>query len=100
MLTVFDIADYFISKNHLNYNDEVKYDYITNMKLQKLVYYAQGVYTGIVETPLFKETIEAWTYGPISPDLYHKFKIFENKPITWPDYCPEKMAKLSARAFC
>lgn len=50
---------------------------ISNMKLQKLVYFAQGFYAAFNNgQALFEEEIEAWKYGPVIPDLYHKFKIY------------------------
>jgi uncharacterized phage-associated protein len=53
-------------------------DLITNLKLQKLLYYAQAFY--MVENngePLFSDDIEAWKYGPVVRTVYDKYKIFE-----------------------
>ena len=69
MLTCFDVADYFLSKT-----DEEAGDVISNLKLQKLVYYAQGFTLAVTGKPLFNEEIEAWQHGPVVPDLYHKYK--------------------------
>lgn len=69
MLTCFDVADYFLSKS-----DEEIGDLISNLKLQKLVYYAQGFSLAINDIPLFEEEIEAWFHGPVVPALYHKYK--------------------------
>ena len=44
------------------------------MKIQKLLYYAQGEHLGRYGTPLFAEEIQAWTYGPVQPDVYHAMK--------------------------
>jgi uncharacterized phage-associated protein len=50
---------------------------ISNMKLQKLAYFAQGFYAAFSDgQALFEDEIEAWKYGPVIPDLYHKFKIY------------------------
>lgn len=49
-------------------------DRITNLKLQKLVYYAQAWYLANYKKPLIKEDFEAWVHGPVNPDLYHIFK--------------------------
>lgn len=54
---------------------------ITPMKLQKLVYYAQGWYAGYTSKPLINETIEAWQYGPVVSSLYHEFKQFGSSVI-------------------
>lgn len=55
---------------------------ITNLKLQKLVYFAQGWSLAMQEHPLFEEEIQAWTYGPVIPELYAVAKKYGNKPIT------------------
>jgi uncharacterized phage-associated protein len=47
---------------------------LTNMKLQKLLYYAQGRYLAETEKPLFDDEIEAWSHGPVVPSVYHAFK--------------------------
>ncbi|MDR0990423.1 MAG: DUF4065 domain-containing protein [Propionibacteriaceae bacterium] len=47
---------------------------ITNMKLQKLLYYAQGHYLAEYDLPLFNESIRAWAHGPVVPDVYHHYK--------------------------
>lgn len=50
---------------------------ISNMKLQKLLYLAQGIHLALkADTPLFNDSIEAWKYGPVIPSVYHKFKIY------------------------
>jgi uncharacterized phage-associated protein len=54
---------------------------LSQMKLQKLVYFAQGWHLGIRKTPLFEEPIQAWKYGPVVPSLYREFKNFGNAPI-------------------
>lgn len=47
---------------------------VTNLKLQKLVYFVQGFALATLEHPLFHEEIQAWTYGPVIPALYHRLK--------------------------
>ena len=69
MLTCFDVAGYFLSKT-----DEDASDAISNLKLQKLVYYAQGFCLAMYGRPLFQESIEAWQHGPVCTALYHKYK--------------------------
>ena len=64
-----DVANYFLAKN-VGTDD----DGISNLKLQKLVYYAQGFHMAITGTPLFGESIQAWAHGPVVPALYHEFK--------------------------
>ena len=80
MLNVFDVANYFIAKSNL---DE---DCVTHLKLQKLVYYAQGFHLALFHTPLFSESIEAWEHGPVVPTLYAKYSAKGNQPITETDH--------------
>lgn len=55
---------------------------ITPMKLQKLLYMAQGIHLATYDKPLLNEPIQAWSYGPVVPDVYHSFKQWGNTPIT------------------
>jgi len=71
MASVFDVASYILSKADLDEGDG-----ITHLKLQKLVYYAQGFSVVLLGRPLFPETIEAWTHGPVVPELYNKYRHF------------------------
>lgn len=69
MLSAHDVARYFLSLT-----DEEAGDAISNLKLQKLLYYAQGFNLALSAEPLFNETLEAWTHGPVVPDIYHQYK--------------------------
>jgi uncharacterized phage-associated protein len=70
---------------------------LTNLKLQKLLYYAQGHHFAMYGNPLFRDDIQAWSHGPVVPDVYHSFKHFgsgaislaENDPFGWDDVDPE-----------
>lgn len=73
--TVDAIVDYFI------YVANDTGSFISNLKLQKLVYYAQAWHLGIYDTPLFDDDFEAWVHGPVIPLLFHKYKEFGWKPI-------------------
>lgn len=48
-------------------------DYISNLKLQKLCYYALGFYLAITGKRLFDNDIEAWQHGPVVRELYNKY---------------------------
>ena len=56
--------------------------FVTQMKLQKLVYFAQGYHLARFGTSLLKENFEAWTYGPVVPEIYQGFKLYGSKFIT------------------
>jgi len=70
------IANHFISLAH------AKGENLTQMKLQKLVYFAHGWTLGIVSSPLIDELVQAWSYGPVIFSLYKEFREFGSDPIT------------------
>ena len=80
MLTSKEVAEYFLAQT-----DEEAGDLISNMKVQKLVYYAQGFHLALCGTPLFDEEIEAWMHGPVVPGLYQEYKKYGNGSIPLPD---------------
>ena len=73
MITSLDVANYFLSLN--DYKD------LTNLKLQKMIYYAYGWHLALYEAPLFEEQFEAWDYGPVIPSLYQAFKKYKDRPV-------------------
>lgn len=56
--------------------------YLTPMQILKLVYIAHGWSYGFFNKPLIDDTIEAWKYGPIIPELYQAIKKYGNTEIT------------------
>lgn len=76
MTSVNQVAAYFLMKV-----DEEFGEGITNLKMQKLVYYAQAFHLALFGIPLFEEKIEAWQHGPVVPELYHALKKYESSPI-------------------
>jgi uncharacterized phage-associated protein len=71
MANVFNVAKYFLNKSIPGTPLA-----ITHLKLQKLVYYAQGWNLAINGKSLFQEEIRAWEHGPVVPDLYTEFRRF------------------------
>ena len=49
-------------------------DNLTNLKLQKLLYYEQGYHLAAFNAPLFDEAVEAWMYGPVVPVAYDYYQ--------------------------
>lgn len=76
MIPAIDAAKYLLSLS-----DEDAGDNMSNLKLQKLLYYAQGVHLAIHGKPLFHEQIEAWKHGPVVPPVYHSLKHFGSGPV-------------------
>lgn len=54
---------------------------ITNLKLQKLLYYAQGWHLVFYDRPLFGDKIEAWIRGPVVPIIYHQYQGYRYRSI-------------------
>lgn len=81
---------YYKAENVANYlvflasqeNQEKEREGITNLKLQKILYFAQAYYLAKLGKPLFNEELKAWEYGPVVREVYNKFKQNKNKPIT------------------
>ena len=76
MIKALDVANFFVNLYRNSGNND-----ITNLKLNKLVYIAQGCYLARYGKPLFAEEIEAWKYGPVIPSVYAAFRIYGNNVI-------------------
>lgn len=75
MYSVIDVAKYIIlyCKQH-GYS-------ISNLKLQKLLYFVQAQFLVTLGRPAFNEEIEAWDFGPVVPEAYQHFKIWGSAEI-------------------
>lgn len=69
MATIFDVANYFRWKTDYEAGDN-----ITNLKLQKLCYYALAWHKTFTGKRLFSEEFEAWDHGPLNTDLYYYYR--------------------------
>jgi uncharacterized phage-associated protein len=72
------VADYFV-RAALDRGDG-----ITNLKLQKLLYYAQAWFLAFYDRPVFPEPIEAWVHGPVVAVVFRRFKDYRWNPIAAP----------------
>ena len=68
MASAIDTANYFLATLGADAESD-----LTNLKLQKLCAYAQGISLALLNAPLFADEIEAWTHGPVVPTLYYKY---------------------------
>jgi uncharacterized phage-associated protein len=68
---------------------------ISNLKLQKLLYYVQGWHLGLYGPPVFNEQIQAWIHGPVVPAVFQSYRQFKWTPIP-ADYGPVKVDKDTA----
>jgi uncharacterized phage-associated protein len=70
MTTADAVADYLIALAHQ------RGESVNNLKLQKLLYYAQAWHLALRDEPLFPEKFQAWAVGPLIPSIYWRFKPF------------------------
>lgn len=54
---------------------------ISNLQLQKILYYIQKDFLHRTERPAFGDVIEAWKFGPVVPAVYYRFGGFGAMPI-------------------
>ncbi len=79
-LTAQDVADYFLARV-----DVKSGDVMTPLKLQKLLYYVQGLHLAMADgEPLFAESLCAWKHGPVVRSIYRRYRKFEHRPIDPP----------------
>lgn len=79
MIHAQDVANVFLRLSEPEVGDT-----ITNLKIQKLVYYAQGFHLALFDSPLFDDHIKAWTHGPVVESLYHEYKQYGSSEIPIP----------------
>lgn len=79
--------------NYMLYIMSDAFDDLTNMKINKLLYFAQGHYLSKYGKPLFQDTFEAWEHGPVVPAVYAKYKAYGDEPIK--SYDPDDIPDVS-----
>lgn len=60
---------------------DVDQEPMTNMRLQKLLYYVQGWSLARRNERAFAERLQAWEHGPVVPSLYKRLKDLGKNPI-------------------
>ncbi|WMJ78491.1 MULTISPECIES: Panacea domain-containing protein [unclassified Sedimentibacter] len=75
MYDVIKLANYVISFCVKNGNP------ISNLQLQKILYYIQGYFYKHFEEFAFDEDIVAWKLGPVVPDVYYEYNHYISRPI-------------------
>ncbi len=72
------IANYFLERARLEGES------LDHLKVEMLVYLANGWHIAIIGEPLIDEQVEAWRYGPVIPSLHHAFHPPGDQPIDEP----------------
>ena len=67
----YDILD--VSRYIIDYSNKMDYG-VSNLKLQKLLYFVQAYFLIQTGHPCFKEKIEAWDFWPVVPKAYQEYK--------------------------
>ena len=70
-----DVAKYIIAYCKKNHKP------VSNLKLQKILYFVQAQFLVEEGEPCFYNKIEAWELGPVVPDVYHHYKAYGSNPI-------------------
>lgn len=87
MLNSIDVANFFIDLAKSDpYND------MTNIRVNKMLFFAQGWSLVRRGMPLFEEELCAWPYGPVAPSVYRAFQPCGNQKIVdfSGEFTPEK----------
>lgn len=71
-------------------------EHLTNGKIQKLLYYAQGCYLVLKDTPLFSESIIRTNYGVKILDN-EKYALFGTRPIEYEETYSEQIDQETER---
>lgn len=75
MYAALDVADYIVKYSNENNMP------VSNLKLQKLMYFVQAEFLVDVGCPCFLEDIEAWDFGPVVPIVYFKYRVYGSANI-------------------
>lgn len=70
-------------------------NFVTQMKLQKMVYFAHGYHLAKYNKPLINEEFEAWKFGPVVPDIYQSYKLYGSSHIIDPGLVPKSAQPLT-----
>ena len=81
MCDVLDVSDYILV---LGTRFKGGPDPISPLKLQKLLYYFQGVHIADCNETLYKNRIVAWAHGPVVRSVWDVFKSYGSSPIPPP----------------
>lgn len=54
---------------------------VTNLQLQKILFFLQGYSLSHFRTPLIDGKFSKWKYGPVQQEVYHLFRSYGSSPI-------------------
>lgn len=65
---IFDVCDFIL------FYEDSKGRSVSNLRLQKLLYFIQAKFLKETNSPCFTEEMRAWKYGPVIPTIYQKYR--------------------------
>ena len=74
MYSVLDVARYVVARSN-------RAGTISNLKLQKVLYFIQAEFLVVQNMPCFAEQIEVWDFGPVVPVAYYRYRIYGGAAI-------------------
>ena len=83
MASALEVAKYIVQES-LDRNSPV-----SNLKLQKLLYFVQGSSLAVNGMPAFDDEIVAWKYGPVVENVYYTYSMYGANDIIPP--CEEEV---------
>ncbi len=110
MISAKQVAEWFINRAKMD-KEMYKEESIsfTNLKLQKMLYYAQSMSLAVYGKKLFDDKLIAWKYGPVVPNVYQTYKVcgkndievadavtFEDDIVVLLEYVYEQFGKFTA----
>ena len=79
-MSALNVSKYILGK--VNRSNFAEFDEgVSNLKLQKLLYYAQKTHYSVYDEPIFSEQLEAWQHGPVVAKVHQQFKKYGSKAI-------------------
>lgn len=95
MYKIETISSYFIDlSNQREIDEEWTTEWISPLKLQKILYFAQAVFLSIKSSPLFEDEILAWKYWPVIESIYRTFKSNWSTPLKKEDILNEEFKSI------
>ena len=80
-----------VSSWFVNHADREAGEAITQLKVQKLVYYADAWFLANFDKPMVNEDFQAWAHGPAIPSLYTKYRDYRWEAL--PEEPKQKLPK-------
>lgn len=75
MYSALDVAKYIVDYTYDHGNP------VSNLRLQKILYFVQAEFLVSKGRPCFQEKILAWNLGPVVREVYHEYRIFGSASI-------------------